>query len=89
MWIVVTGKFVQAFRTHVGDVDVTDSSVREFVHRVDVALNPFVMNQRILVAYGLYHHFAASFGSRGVDGEFGEHVGAAVKQRIDVVGGGG
>ena len=86
--IEVARKLVQSFRTHVGDVDVADSSARQLVHRGDVALNPFVVNKWIFIADGFHHHFSAAFGRCGVDGEFGEHVGAAIEQRIDVGGGG-
>ena len=82
----VARELAQAFATHVGNVDVAHAAIRLFAHIVDVVLHPVVVLQRILIGDGLHHNLACSgaVGRRG-DGEFGEHVGLAAQQRVDVV----
>ena len=84
MRIEVAGKLVEAFRTHIWDVDIADAATRFLVDILDIALYPLVVHQRIFVGDGSDYNFATTFLGFGVDGEFGEHAGFCHEERINI-----
>ena len=84
MRIEVASKLVEAFRTHIGDVDIADAATRFLVDILDIALYPLVVHQRIFVGDGSDNDFATALLGFGVDGEFGEHACLCHEERINI-----
>src|SRR5690606_13879410 len=58
--VKVTGKLVEAFRTHIGDMYVPDTAIACRGNFRDVLLHPFMVIKCRLITNGLYQYFARS-----------------------------